>query len=136
VTVFVLDSSALLCFIDKETGWNRMAAILQARMDQTVEIAISAVQWGEIAGRVRKKLGASGQNRAMEILAEFRPRIVAANGERAVRAASIKVDRKFAYAGAFALDPAMDSAGQVPVTADYDFKAVDDPARIELLPVK
>jgi predicted nucleic acid-binding protein len=136
VTVFVLDSSAVLRFIDKEAGWPRMAAILASRMDRTAEVAISAVQWGEIAGAVRKKLGLHGQNRAMGKLSQFQPRIVAATGERALRAAAIKIDRKIAYADAFALDLAMDSPDHVLVTADYDFKAVAGLARIEFLPLK
>jgi predicted nucleic acid-binding protein len=61
---------------------------------------------------------------------------VAATGERALRAAAIKIDRKIAYADAFALDLAMDSPDHVLVTADYDFKAVAGLARIEFLPLK
>jgi predicted nucleic acid-binding protein len=136
VTVFVLDASAILRFIDKEAGWNRVAAILTAKMDQTVEIAISAVQWGEVAGAVRKKLGLPGQERALGILARFQPQIVTVSGERAVRAAALKVDRKIAYADAFALELAMESPDHVLVTADYGFKPVEDLARIEFLPAK
>jgi len=136
VTVFVLDSSAVLRFVDKEAGWNRIAEILQDRMDQAAEVAISAVQWGEIAGRVRKRLGAAGQEFVLETLAEFSPRIEPATGERAVHAAEIKQDRKLPYADAFTLDLAMDSPDHMLVTADYDFKAVTDLARIEFLPAK
>ena len=136
MTIFVLDSSAVLRFIDKEAGWNRVAEIIAAHMALTAEIAIPAVQWGEIAGRVRKRLGANGQDYVMRELAYLRPRIVAATGERAVRAAEIKVDRKISYADAFALDLAMDSADCVLVTADYDFKKAGDLARIEFLPAK
>ena len=136
MTVFVLDSSAVLRFIDREAGWPRIAAILAAHMSQAAEIAISALQWGEIAGAVRKKLGANGQNRAMGTLSQFQLRIVAVTEDRALRAAAIKVDRKISYADAFALDLAMDSPDHLLVTADYDFKAVDDLAQIEFLPAK
>jgi predicted nucleic acid-binding protein len=136
VTVFVLDSSAVLRFIDKEAGWNRVSDILVAHLTQTAEIAIPAVQWGEIAGQVRKRLGVPGQNRVMEKLAEFQPRIESVTSERAVRAAAIKVDRKISYADAIALDLAMDSPDCVLVSADFGFKAVTDLARIEFLPAK
>jgi predicted nucleic acid-binding protein len=136
VTVFVLDSSAVLRFLDKDAGWDRIATILQAHMDGTAEIAISAVQWGEIAGIVRKKQGALGQKSALEDLSLFQMRLVAVTGECAVRAAEIKEDRKIAYADAFALELAMDSPEHILVTADYGFKAVDDLARIEFLPSK
>jgi predicted nucleic acid-binding protein len=105
-------------------------------MAMTVEVAIPAVQWGEIAGRVRKKSGAAGQSLALRMLTGFHPRIEPVTGERAVHAAEIKHDRKLPYADAFALDLAMDSPDHVLVTADYDFKNVADLARIEFLPSK
>ena len=136
MTVFVLDASAVLRFLDKEAGWSRVAEILATKRAQRVELMISAVQWGEVAGAVRKKLGASGQSRAMVRLAQFQPRVVDVDGKCAERAAAIKVDRKISYADAFALDIAMDSPEHVLVTADYGFKAVADLAQIEFLPLK
>ncbi|MGH9600365.1 MAG: PIN domain-containing protein, partial [Terracidiphilus sp.] len=62
--------------------------------------------------------------------------IIPATADRAVRAANLKVDRSVSYADAFALDLAMDSPDHVLVTADYDFKRVEDLARIEFLPAK
>lgn len=136
MTTYVLDASAVLRFLDKEAGWVRVAEILAAKRTQKAEVAISAVQWGEIAGAVRKKMGAAGQVRAMAGLSQFQPHIAAADGDRALRAAALKVDRKIAYADAFALELAMDSADCLLVTSDYGFKAVTDLARIEFLPLK
>jgi PIN domain nuclease of toxin-antitoxin system len=136
VTVFVLDSSAVLRFLDSEAGADRVEEILGLRMAQAAEIAISAVQWGEIAGKVRKRLGESGQVRALAMLSRFQPSIVAATSDRAVRAAELKVDRRISYEDAFALDVAMESTDRILVTADCDFKAVEDLARIEFLPAK
>jgi PIN domain nuclease of toxin-antitoxin system len=136
VTVFVLDSSAVLRFLDSEAGADRVGEILEQRGAQTAEIAISAVQWGEIAGKVRKRLGQSGQNRALALLSRFQPTIIAATCDRAVKAAELKIDRGISYADAFALELVMNSSQNVLVTADYDFKAVEDLARIEFLPAK
>lgn len=136
MTVFVLDASAVLRLLDSEAGADRVGEILDLRMAQVAEIAISAVQWGEIAGKVRQRLGEAGQNRAIAILSRFQPILVAATDDRAVHAAELKVDRKISYADAFALDAAMDSPDHVLVTADYGFKAAEDLARIEFLPQK
>jgi rRNA maturation endonuclease Nob1 len=62
--------------------------------------------------------------------------IVSASGDRAVRAADVKADRKIPYADAFALELAMNAAECVLVTADYEFKAVADLASVEFLPTK
>jgi predicted nucleic acid-binding protein len=110
--------------------------ILDLHSAQAAEIEISAIQWGEIAGRVRRRLGAAGQDLAMNKLSRFQMRVVDATPERAVRAAELKIDRKIAYADAFALDLAMDSPDCLLVTSDYGFKAVADLARIEFLPLK
>lgn len=126
----------MLRFLDKEAGWDRVAAILAAKRAKTSEVTISAVQWGEVAGAVRKKLGALGQVRAMAGLMEFHPRIAEADCDRAIRAAALKVDRKISYADAFALDLAMDSPDCLLVTSDFGFKSVTDLARIEFLPAK
>jgi predicted nucleic acid-binding protein len=136
MTVFVLDSSAVIRHHDDEAGADRVEAILEACARGFGEMCISAVQWGEIAGVMRKRLGASTQKRVLQRLSEVDLNIVPASAERAVRAAELRVDRKLPYADAFALDLAMDSPDHILVTADYDFKAVSDLARIEFLPAK
>jgi PIN domain nuclease of toxin-antitoxin system len=136
MTVFVLDSSAVLRFIDKEAGAERVREIFRTCAGGHDEVRISAVQWGEIAGNLRKRFGASAQKRILEGLTQLAPGIVPASADRAVRAAELRIDRKLAYADAFALDLAMDSPDHVLITAGYDFKAVADLARIEFLPVK
>jgi len=136
MTVYVLDSSAVLRYIDKEAGADRVMAIFKTCVRRQAEVCISAVQWGEIAGNLRRKVGASNQNRILDSFIPFELKIVSATGERAVRTAELRVDRKISYADAFALNLAMDSPDHVLVTADYGFQAVDDLARIEFLPVK
>jgi predicted nucleic acid-binding protein len=82
------------------------------------------------------KSGLGEQGRAMRRLRELQLRVIDATPERAVHAAELKIDRKISYADAFALDLAMQSPQHLLVTADYGFKAVEDLARIEFLPVK
>lgn len=134
--VYVLDSSAILRFLDREAGWQRTAEILAAGRSGSVELEISALQWGEVAGAVRKKAGPATESRALDGLAQFSPRITMITVEQAVRAAELKVDRKISYADAFALELAMASPDHVLLTADYGFKDVEDLARIEFLPAK
>jgi predicted nucleic acid-binding protein len=136
VTIHVLDSSAVLRYIDDEAGADRVEQIFKACLQKQDTMRISALQWGEIAGRLRKRLGESTATRVLETLLLPELNVVAATGDRAVRAAALRLERKISYADCFALDLAMDSADQVLVTADYGFKAVADLATIEFLPVK
>jgi len=134
--VYVLDSSALLRYVDDEAGAERVEEILRASVAGQAEISISAVQWGEIAGKLRQHRGVNYEMRILSSLLPSEAKIVSVDGERAVRAAHLKVDRKIAYADAFALSLAMESPDRVFVTADYGFQSVADLARIEFLPTK
>ncbi len=136
MTVYVLDSSALIRYLDKEAGGERVKAVLKACVTGQAEIRISAVQWGEVAGNLRKRFGAEEEGRILSSLLPSEAGIVPASGERAVCAAELRVDHKMSYADAFALNLAMDSPQHVLVTADYGFKSVDNLAQIEFLPAR
>ncbi|HZP07275.1 MAG TPA: PIN domain-containing protein [Terracidiphilus sp.] len=136
MAVYVLDSSAVIRYVDDEAGASRVEEILSVCVAGNDEICISAVQWGEIAGNLRKRFGAMEETRIMSSVLPSEVVIVAATGDRATRAADLRVDRNIAYADAFALELAMDSANHVLVTADYGFKSVADLVQIEFLPAK
>jgi predicted nucleic acid-binding protein len=136
MTIYVLDSSALIRYIDSEAGADRVNGLLKACVAGKAGLCISAVQWGEVAGNLRKRLGASQEMRILSTVLPSEAEIISVGGERAVRAAGIKVDRNISYADAVALELAMSFQDHVLVTADYGFKAVEDLARVEFLPAK
>jgi len=136
VTVFVLDSSAVLRHLDDEAGADRVEAIFEICARGSGTICISAVQWGEVAAIQRKRFGGEEEKKILQRLMRIDLSIVPATAERAVHAAQLRVDRKLPYADTFAIELAMDSPDHVLVTADYDFKAVADLAHIEFLPAK
>jgi PIN domain nuclease of toxin-antitoxin system len=133
---YILDSSALLRYIDGEAGAERVEAILADCIGFRTEARISSVQWGEIAGKLRTYHGPQQEERIMSSLLPSELQIVPVTAERAVHAAHLRVDRKISYADAFALELAIQSPDHVLVTADFGFKAVDDLAKIEFLPPK
>jgi predicted nucleic acid-binding protein len=136
VTIFVLDSSAILRYIDNESGGDRVKEIFKICVRSQAAMRISALQWGEVAGYLRRRLGISEGKRVLDSLLPLELEIVPATAERAVRAAELRSDRSISYVDAFAVELAMNSTDQILVTADYNFKAVDDLARIEFLPAK
>jgi PIN domain nuclease of toxin-antitoxin system len=136
MTVYVLDSSALIRFLDKEAGYQRVKSVLRDCVEGRVEVSITAVQWGEVAGNLRKRFGPSRQAHILSSLLPSEAKITQPSAACAVHAAEMKVDRKISYADAFALDLAMASPDCALLTADFGFKAVEDLARIEFLPAK
>lgn len=135
MSIYVLDSSALIRYIDNEPGADRMEEILKACALGRARVEISAIQWGEVAGNIRKRAGAREEGRILSLVPS-EVQVVAVTGDGAIRAAALKVDRGMAYADAFALELAMESSDKVLVTADYGFKAVEKLCRIEFLPAK
>ena len=136
MTVFVLDSSALLRYIDDEPGSQRVEDILKACVAGQAGVCISAMQWGEVAGNIRHRFGATDQSRILSAILPSEVEVVPVTGQRAIQAAEMKVDRRIAYADAIALELARDAPDHLLVTADYGFKSVDDIAKIEFLPSK
>jgi len=136
MTTYVLDSSAMIRYLDREPGGDRVKDILKECVRRRAEVSISAVQWGEIAGNIRKRIGASNEQRILSSILPSEVRIIPANSDRAVRAADLRVDHRLAYADCFALELAMDSPDHILVTADYGFNPVKNLARIEFLPAK
>ncbi len=133
---YVLDSSAALRYFDDGAGADRIEEVLIACANRRANLTISALQWGEIAGKLHKRFGESEALRLLGSLLPSEAAIIPATADRAVQAAALKVDHGIAYADAFALDLAMASSDSVLVTADFGFKAVEDLARIEFLPAK
>jgi predicted nucleic acid-binding protein len=131
-----MDSSAVLRYVDREAGSDRVVAIFKACVQGQYRARISAVQWGEIAGSVRRKFGAQNQNRILDSLVPLDLEIVPATGERAAHAAELRVDHGISYADAFAAELAMETSDRVLVTADYGFKVLCNVARVEFLPAK
>ena len=136
MTAYILDASALIRYAVDEAGAVRVEEILSDCANWRAKVKLSAIQWGEVAGNLRKRLGAPEQLRILSNLLPSEAEIVPADGERAERAAALKVDRKIAYADAFAVELSMESPEYTLVTADYGFKVMADLIRIEFLPSK
>lgn len=132
----VLDASAILRFLDNEAGAARVDAAIADFLDGRCGIAISAVNWGEVATTLFRK---SGMRRLEEIFADldsFGFQIVDATPERAIRAGLLKAQKKIPYADAFAVELAASIANSVLLTADFDLKPAAHDVKIEFLQKK
>ena len=81
MVTYVLDASALLRYLDGEAGAERVKAIIKEHLAGKSRAAMSAVHWGEVAGIVRKRHGATGMGVALSRLAAFGIEVVPATGE-------------------------------------------------------
>ncbi len=133
---YILDSSAILRYLDGEAGGVRVSEIIKSHLAGRCEAMISALHWGEVAGVTHKVHGRQGMDLALSRLHAFGLEIVPVDADRAVRASLVKLKRGIAYVDAFAIELAADSADRVFVTADFDLKLASRDVAIEFLPAK
>ncbi|MGA9527263.1 MAG: PIN domain-containing protein [Terriglobales bacterium] len=136
MVTYVLDSSAILRYLDDEAGAARVAEIIKSHLAGGCVAAISALHWGEVAGITCKLHGRAAMELVLSRLSWFGLTIVAADADRAVRSAMIKLKREIPYVDAFGIELASGSREHVFVTADFDFKPASRDVAIEFLPVK
>ena len=131
---FVLDASALLRYLDREPGFNRVAALLKQATRGDATLLVSAVNWGEVVSVLYRAHGPAGRMTATKL--RTLPFVVAAvDADGAERAGIFKQEFKVPYADAFAGSLAQAEKATL-ITADFDFKAASRAVKIEFLPDK
>ena len=136
MVTYVLDSSAILRYLDDEAGAARVAEIIKSHLAGRHHAMMAAPHWGEVAGITCKAHGRDAMELVLSRLSAFGFEVVPADAERAVRAALIKLKRHIPYVDAFGVQLAAEARDRVFVTADRDFKAASPDAKIEFLPAK
>ena len=136
MVTYVLDSSAILRYLDNEAGAERVAEIIKSHLAGRCAAMISAFHWGEIAGITFKAHGNAAMELVISRLSAFGLEVVAADADRAVRSSLIKLKRQIPYVDAFGVELAAEGRDRVFVTADFDFKAASREVKIEFLPAK
>ncbi len=136
MVTYVLDSSAILRYLDDEAGAVRVAEIIKSHLAGGCAAVVSALHWGEVAGITCKVHGRPAMELVLSRLSLFGLPIIAADADRAVRASSIKLKRGIPYVDAFGIELAADSRDHIFVTADLDFKPASRDVTIEFLPGK
>jgi predicted nucleic acid-binding protein len=136
MVTYVLDSSAILRYLDGEAGSDRVSEIIKSHLAGTCEAIICATHWGEIAGITCKIHGTQAMEVVLSRLGSFGLQVVPADADRAVRAALIKLKRTIPDVDAFGVELASKSRERVFVTADFDFKPAVRDVKIEFLAAK
>jgi predicted nucleic acid-binding protein len=136
MVTYILDSSAILRYLDKEAGAARVTAIIKSHLRGECQVTICAPHWGEIAGRICKRQGTDGMNLVLSELQAFGIPVASLSGDQAVSAAMIKLRRQIPYVDPFGVALAAESPDRVLVTADFDLKPTQRDVKIEFLPTK
>ncbi len=132
----VLDASAVLRFLDREAGYDRMKVILDEYSDKISLATIPAVQWGDVVGILAKRVRAGGDRSAIDQLRRLQLMVVPADAQRAERSSALKAAFALSYMDAFAVELTLTSPDDILIAADFDFKPAESQIQIEFLPQK
>ncbi len=135
MVTYALDASALLRFLDDESGALKVSEILNGHVEGKCAVIVSALHWGEMAGILYKRDGGKDLDRILSRLSGLGMEMIPVSQERAVRAAILKADLKIPYVDAFGVELA-ESVPCTFVTADYDLKPAANRAEMLFLPRK
>ena len=132
VPVYVLDSFALLAYLEGETGMAQVRAILQKAKDGKCCVITSIINLGEVAYITEREQGLSKAQAALGLIEQLPIEVQSASDEAVFRAAHIKANYPVAYADAFAISLAQALEGTV-LTGDPEFKSVEKIIQLEWL---
>jgi len=125
----VLDSYAVLAYLFREKGHEKVVAVLEKAAESDKPLLIAAPNWAEIRYQVERKAGPDGWMRTREKLLGLPIEVVSADQELAEQAGGLKAHRKMSLADCFAAALARARKADL-YTGDPEFRAVEKEIRI------
>ena len=136
MVTFSLDASAILRFVDKEAGADRMEEIFDQRDLGFARVTMCAVHWAKIVGFFLKKFDPAKAAATLAKVEFLSIEIIPVTVEQATQAARLRHRYKLPFADSFGLELAYNVSDSVLITADFDVKPAAQDIAIEFLPVK
>ncbi len=125
----VLDSYAVLAFLFKEEGHDKVFALFEKAIDADKKLMIVAPNWAEVRYMVERKVGATKWKEVRAKLLGLPIDVVDADQELAEFAGEIKASHKMSLADCFAAALAKQKKAEI-YTGDPEFKAVESELKI------
>lgn len=132
---FVLDSYAVLAYLQEERGAEEVRSLFTKARSGEVGLFLSVVNLGEVAYITERSAGLTKVHSVLTILQELPLNIVNIDQEMALRTAHLKATIPISYADCFALALAEHVGGCV-VTGDPEFEKAEKQVQVYWLPRK
>lgn len=130
----VIDSWALLCYLQREPGHEEMIDILSEASVRS-PLLMCVVNWGEVQYTAIRRLGEAAAVAVEDVVRSLPIEIIDADQDLTREAARLKARVKMSYADCFAAALAVRRKAAL-YTGDPEFKAVEKDVRIAWLPRK
>ncbi len=122
---YVLDSFALLAYLDAEAGMARVRSVLEGAQAQRHTVYLSLINLGEALYITERERGLVEARRTLGAVDQLPLEIVGVSRATVLAAAHIKACFPISYADAFAVVTAQDH-GAVVMTGDPEFEPLAD----------
>jgi len=130
--VIVLDSWAMLAYLEAEPAAQEVRQILRRARRKEILVLFSLINYSECLYVIEREQGIRQAQRAVGIIDQLALRAVPADRSLVFEAAHIKACYPISYADAFSVALARLSRGRV-MTGDPEFKAVESEVAIHWL---
>lgn len=126
---FVLDSWAVLAYLQAETAGQKIADLIADALEQGIPLLMSVVNVGEVWYIFAREISEAEADKAVESLRHLGIEFVDVDWKLARQAAAYKANRKMSYADCFAAALAKEHKAEL-VTGDKEFKQVESEVQI------
>lgn len=125
----VLDSYAVLVFLFKENGYEKILNLVEKAAESDQALLVTSPNWAEVRYQVERKLGRARWDKTLPKLLGLPLEVVPVDRELAELAGEIKVNRKMSLADCFAAALAKQRKLDL-YTGDPEFKAVEKEVKV------
>ena len=129
---YLLDSFALLAYLNDEAGKMRVQELLLLAKDSKCRLLMCQINLGEALYIVERERGLPVAQSVLALVESLPIALLEASRDLVLDAAHIKANHALSYADAFAVAAAMREQAIV-LTGDPEFESVDDLIEIEWL---
>lgn len=125
----VLDSWAVLAFLQAESAGQKIADLISDALDQNVPLLMSVVNVGEVWYIFAREISEAEADKSVDVLRHMGVEFVDVDWKLVRQAAAYKSNRKMSYADCFAAALAKEHKAEL-VTGDKEFKQVESEVQI------
>jgi len=130
LTPLLFDSFALLRFLQKEPGSEKVRDLLKVATRKHNPCLLNVINFGEVLYTTQRRFGQEARMQVFVALQQMGLVILPCPEQLVYRAAELKADYAMSYADTFAVASAMEHKARL-VTGDPEFRQVEQLVKIE-----
>lgn len=120
----ILDSSALLRFLQKEPGFEIVKDLLEKAQVEKEPLVLNLINWGEVYYVLKKNFGKDLMEKTLSLLEEMPISLYPISKDLIAAAANLKADKNLPFVDSICAATAIAEKGRL-ITSDADFKKVE-----------